>query len=353
MKVMVVADIAPNSTRDVYDGLRAGLTQCGCDVVGYPTWAYACHMVEPYNEKDPSKLPPHISAMIWGAVGQMICGAITLNRPDAVIVVSGWVMPRLVVDAVKSLGVTTALYLTESPYQDEEQTAHESFNCYDVVFCNELGSMEWMRTHHDNVVYLPHSYNPEVHKPTPGEPQDYDVFMCGTGFTERRDLIAAADWGGARVRLVGFWPGDNSDLPAVVQDSTIPNAHLPAVYGAVPINLNIHRTTRTWMQGRPEEQHIDYAQSVGPRVLEVLASGGFLLTDHRAELDDMGLRDGEHLAVFRGADDLGAKARHYLQHGDERRRIAENGRAAVRGCTFSSRCESVILPELTKGPQHG
>lgn len=351
---MLISDIAPNSTRDVYEGLRAGLTQCGCDVVAYPTFAYACTMVEPFSEKDPAKLPPHVSAMIWGAVGQMICGAVTLNKPDAVIVVSGWVMPRLVLEAIKAQGITTALYLTESPYQDEEQATHESFGGYDVVFCNERGSMEFMRAHHDNVVYLPHSFNPEIHKPTPGEPQDYDLFFCGTGFSERKDLIKAAPWGDCRVRLVGFWPGDNSDLPGVVQDSTIPNAQLPAVYGAVPLNLNIHRTTRTWLGGAPDEEHIGFAESVGPRVLEVLASGGFLLTDYRAELDAMGLRDGEHLATFASAEELGIKAQWYLQHTAERRRIAEAGRSAVQGCTFSSRCESIILPALTaKGKHNG
>lgn len=354
MKILFVADIAPTSTRDCFDGLRAGFASLGHEVITCPTWAYAGHMLKPYDQADLSTIPENVRGSIFGTVALAINGMIDLEKPDAVIVVSGWIMPRVIVERVREKGIRTALYLTESPYQDLQQAEHEAFGSYDVVLCNELSSMPFLSAQHDNVVYLPHSYNPEVHKPTPcSDSIDFDAFMAGTGFTERRDMIAAADWGGARVKLVGFWPGLPEGFPASVVEGTIANAELPGIYSAVPINLNIHRTTRTWKNGAPDEEHIDYAESVGPRVLEVLACGGFLLTDHRAELDSMGLRDGEHLATFANAKELGDKARHYLQHGDERRRIAAAGMAAVRGCTFSSRCESIILPALMKGTTHG
>lgn len=350
MKILFVADIAPTSTRDCFDGLRAGFVSLGHDVITCPTWAYATHMLKPYDQSDLSTIPESVRGSIFGTIALTINGMIDLEKPDAVIVVSGWIMPRVIVERVREKGIKAVLYLTESPYQDSEQVLHDAFGAYDLVLCNERSSVPFLSANHDHVVYLPHSYNAEVHRPAPCKDMpDFDVFMAGTGFTERTSLIAAANWGDVRVKLVGFWPGLPKGFPATVVDGTVANGDLPPIYGAVPINLNIHRTTRTWKNGAADEDHITYAESIGPRVLEVLASGGFLMTDYRAELADAGLRDGEELVVFADAHDLGEKARWYLQHPDERRRIADQGRAAVAGCTFSSRCQQIILPELTKG----
>lgn len=348
MKIQIVYDIAPNSTRDVADGLRDALRQLGHEVCGTATHSMAVHFMRPFSKEtggDPSKLPKEVSAILWGAINTWILGQTTLFRPDAVIVVSGWVMGRQIVEAMqRELGAKVALYCTESPYQDREQTEQPAFPAYDLVFCNELSSMAFMQEHHDRVVYLPHSYNPEVHAPMIADAPKYDVYMCGTGFTERLSVLRGADWTGVRLKLDGFWP-QHEGIAGEVKDDMVPNGTLPAIYSSVPINLNIHRTTRTWLGGSAEETHIPHAESIGPRVFEVLACGGFLITDHRAEMDGF-LRDGEHLVVYRDATDLGEKARWYLQHTDERRRIAAAGRAAVADCTFSRRCSDIVLPAL-------
>lgn len=355
MKIQIVYDIAPNSTRDVGDGLRDALRGLGHEVCGTPTHSYAVHLCSPFNEYDPGKIPKDASALLWGAVNKLILADTVLFEPDAVIVVSGWVMGRWIVDKMKQHKVLTALYLTESPYQDREQIEQPAFGGYDLVFCNELSSMDFMRQHHDRVVYLPHSYNPEVHHSHEAKETSFDAYMCGTGFSERLDVLRAVDWSGvgARLLLHGFWP-QSEGIDGQVIDDQLPNRMLPEVYASVPINLNIHRTTRTWQGGADTEEHITHAQSVGPRVLEVLASGGFLMTDHRGELDEMGLRDGEHLVVFKDARHLQELVREYLPAADARRRIAEAGRAAVAGCTFGRRCDDIILPELQRGvTRHG
>lgn len=63
-------------------------------------------------------------------------------------------------------------------------------------------------------------------------------------------------------------------------------------------------------------------------VFEVLASGGFLLTDRlsaQAGLDRL-FRDGEHLVCYDEVEDLQQKIEHYLGRPDQARRIARAGR---------------------------
>ncbi|MEJ8566659.1 glycosyltransferase [Elongatibacter sediminis] len=68
------------------------------------------------------------------------------------------------------------------------------------------------------------------------------------------------------------------------------------------------------------------------RNFEVLAAGGFLLTDRLstlAGLDDL-FTDGQDLVTYDDADDLTGKIRKYLEHSEERDRIAAHGHATVR-----------------------
>lgn len=67
------------------------------------------------------------------------------------------------------------------------------------------------------------------------------------------------------------------------------------------------------------------------RIFEVLAAGGFLLTDRlapEAGLEDL-FTDGEHLAIYDGLEDLVDKVRHYLAHPTERERIRRAGQQRV------------------------
>ena len=65
------------------------------------------------------------------------------------------------------------------------------------------------------------------------------------------------------------------------------------------------------------------------RTFEVPGSGGFLLTDHVAYLEDY-LTPGEEIGVFESPDDLVAQVRWWLEHEDERVRAAEAGYRRVR-----------------------
>lgn len=85
---------------------------------------------------------------------------------------------------------------------------------------------------------------------------------------------------------------------------------VPLIFRDSRINLNI--TSKTIETGIPQ------------RIFDVLACGGFCLTNYQPEIAEY-FADGEELVMYEGLEDLVTKADYYLTHEEERARIARNG----------------------------
>ena len=73
-------------------------------------------------------------------------------------------------------------------------------------------------------------------------------------------------------------------------------------------------------------------KSLSMRYTETLACGGFLLADRPEDLEFVGLKDGDHLVIYKNLDDLKRKIQYYLkpENEKERNRIAKQGMEFVR-----------------------
>ncbi len=90
---------------------------------------------------------------------------------------------------------------------------------------------------------------------------------------------------------------------------------MPRVFAGSRINLNI--TLRSIRSGIPL------------RVLDIMACGGFVLTNRQAEIDAY-FEEGKELVCYDGMEDCMDKIAYYLEHEEERAQIAAAGRLAVR-----------------------
>lgn len=88
----------------------------------------------------------------------------------------------------------------------------------------------------------------------------------------------------------------------------------PEVYAASAINLNLF--------------HPQIVEGIPMRVYDVLACGGFLLSQYRPVLEEQ-FTIGKDLDVFHNPSELAEKIRFYLQHEDQRREMAAHGRETV------------------------
>lgn len=89
---------------------------------------------------------------------------------------------------------------------------------------------------------------------------------------------------------------------------------MPYVFAASDINLNI--SVKGIQSGIPQ------------RALDVMASGGFLLSNYQQELTEL-FSYGEDMVVYESMEDAVEKCYFYLEHDELRRKIAENGRKRV------------------------
>lgn len=106
------------------------------------------------------------------------------------------------------------------------------------------------------------------------------------------------------------------------------NTDMTKVFYSNKINLNI--TLRTIETGVPQ------------RVYDVLASGGFLLTNYQQELEELFEPD-KDLVMFYDYEDMFEKAEYYLCHERERIDIAMNGYKKVRDKhSYINRMEYIV-----------
>ncbi len=106
-------------------------------------------------------------------------------------------------------------------------------------------------------------------------------------------------------------PMQNVDLRGYADYKT----EVPYIFNKSKINLNI--TSKTITSGIPQ------------RVFDILSCGGFCLTNYQKEIDEYFV-DGEELVMYRSMEDLENKIQYYLEHEEEREKIARRGQEAIK-----------------------
>jgi spore maturation protein CgeB len=153
----------------------------------------------------------------------------------------------------------------------------------------------------------------------------YDVTFIGQSYGERPATVERLRAEGIDVRCWGFgWP-----------EGRIEHEEMVRVFGASRINLNLSsafsppgrlpsRLIRRFRKSTEERK-----SQIKGRTFEVPGSGGFLLTDRVAHLEDY-LTPGREIGVFESPDELAGQVRWWLEHEDERAKAAEAGYRRVR-----------------------
>jgi spore maturation protein CgeB len=225
-----------------------------------------------------------------------------------------------------------AMQSLDDPYVLEHGDSHRVANLFDVAATCCMCADEWYRKRgvRPLVAYPP--CDPELHGEAlpPEDPGDWcDASFVGTNvylpsrypevLLDRVAMVRALHRAGIRVQLYGHWAGRNAwgNLGTGMRSlwrGWIPYARQHLVFASSRLNLCSHV--------------LPHAHGyLNMRVVIATASGGFLLTDRVAGMDELGLVDGQNVALWSTEAELVEKALYYLDHEDERRAIAERGRA--------------------------
>lgn len=329
MRVLVVHPGADCSVSDVHDGIVSGLRQNGVQAESFNSNDRMYFFIHAHVPDRNGNLKPAFNELeaVHLTSEQIIIEAYRY-WPDVIVFVSGFFVDPGILPMLRSRGHHLVLWCTEAPYEDDKQLriAHH----FDTVILNDPLTIDEYRKITPRVWYLPHSYDPKRHRP--GRPRREfasDFGWVGTGFPSRVKFLEQVDFDGIDVCLGGNWQFiEDSPVNRWVRNphgrKWMLNNETVAVYRSTKVGANFYRTENT-------SGHDD-GWAMGPREVEMAATGLFFLRDARPEGDAVF----PMLPIFHGPEDFGDKLRWWLKYDDIRALAARNARAAIADRTFKA-----------------
>jgi spore maturation protein CgeB len=248
---------------------------------------------------------------------------------------------------IQRLGIATMNWYCNASYQ--LHLVAEIAPAYDFCLVPERDRLDDYRALGANPIYCQEAANPRVYKPFP-EREEFDVTFVGQRYGDRPAFVRAlldvgvdaqvwgtgwletqpSSWKGRARRTVRRIVRPELTVPASQCHSPLDDDEYVRMYSRSRISLGFAKVAAPLADGR-------FVKQVRLRDFEAPMSGAFYLTEFSEELAEFFEPDRE-IVCFADADELAAKARHYLEHEAERRRIREAGYArAIRDHTWHAR----------------
>jgi hypothetical protein len=254
--------------------------------------------------------------------------------PQLIVFISGFTVDPQFLEVCRGRGIKTACVMTESPYEESRQLLIAPH--FDAVALNDPTNIQQYSTL-TTAVYTPHAYRPEIH--FEGEAhEDYrsDCVFVGTGYPSRVAFLERCNFDGIDLALAGNW----QNVPTVLADRVvhdledcIDNAQTAELYRGAKTSFNIYRT----------ENNGDISDgadgwSVGPREIELAASGTWFARQSRGESDELF----PMLPTFNSPEELGELIRWALENPVERQIAAEQAKRVVADRTFPMNAHKLL-----------
>jgi hypothetical protein len=254
--------------------------------------------------------------------------------PDVLLVISGFFIPPKLLDRAKRTRTRVVIVHTEAPYEDQRQL--ELAKWADINLINDPTNIEAF-----NEVaptrYAPHAYRPSVHSPGPADPNlACDLGFVGTGFPSRVWFFEQMDLSGLDVILGGNWmslPPESplhKYVPHAIEEC-MDNDQAVQVYRSAKVGMNLYRR-------EAERSELSAGWAMGPREVELAATGCFFLRDPRPESNDVFWM----LPTFSSPEEASDLLRYWLPREAERERLAGLARAAIADRTFTTHAKSLL-----------
>jgi hypothetical protein len=317
------------SVRDVHVGWVEALRGAGETVLDYPLGDWLTFFGEallPRSENEFFRAMTNEQAI--EASADRLAAALWKTRPDVLLLTSGFFLPTPLLDTARRDGVKIVVICTEQPYELGRELDIASHS--DIALLTDPTTIDKFREV-CTAVHQPHCYRPTVHTPGPVVRElAADFAFVGTGYPSRIRFLEAMGLDGLDVLLAGNWAqlGESSPLRAYVAgglEDCLDNDKTLQVYRSAAVGINLYRR-------EAETPELSAGWAVGPREVEMAASGAFFLRDPRPEGDALF----PSLPTFTSPGEAGELLRHYLANPAAREAAALKAREAVTDRTFDN-----------------
>jgi hypothetical protein len=332
MRILCVHPGADFSVADVERGWVKALRALGNDVAVYNMndrlVFYANCLVN-------GKKIPNEQVVEHAAFG--LHGKLWEWQPDLLVVISGFYLLPVTWELLKYRPHKTCVIFTESPYEDDRQWNLVASAEPDLVILNDPKNRERFDAIHNNVHYLGHCFDPEIHYPATGA-RDLDFTFVGTGYPSRRKFFEQVDFSNLDVAFAGHWKGIDGPLASYLQhpsDECYPNEDAADLYRRSKVSANLYRGNDPIEANQPDLMD---GWACGPREIELAACETFFLREPRGEGDDLF----PMLPTFTEPDEFSELLRWWVAHESEREDAARRARKAVQHRTFDAAARRLL-----------
>jgi spore maturation protein CgeB len=235
------------------------------------------------------------------------------SRPDMVFLVpfAGWAGPlrETVRRITECTAAKTVLWVCDDPWQFEDFSSKWA-PCVDHIITTDPGMLSAYRAIgcEDRLIISQWGVNTSIYTPASVE-QDIAVSFVGHAHSDRQATIQAIEDKGIPVQVFGRGWGNRA--------ARLSDAEMIDVFRRSKINLNLGLS-------------IDSScQQIKARNFEVLASGGFLITQRVPYLDRY-CEDGRELVMYDHCSEIPQLIGQYLNENEKRAEIARRGAERCR-----------------------
>ncbi|KQO17987.1 CgeB family protein [Paenibacillus sp. Leaf72] len=282
----------------------------------------------PLDEAVAATLSGMVAQLTVVKTGEPVAEIAAQARPDYVIVLDGLQFDVAQIDAMRALGIRTAIWFTDDPYYADITTTLAPH--YDTVFTLDRNCVAlYQERGCANVHYLPFCVMPAQFRPmNPQRSKRKEISFIGSGYLNRVQYFnEAASYLATKDTLIsGIWWDRLEHFDRLRSKINLGEWMTPQdtalAYNASKIVINMHRA---------HDDALFNSNSLGitaaspnPRTFEISACAVLQLTDVREDLVSF-YTPGVEIVTYESPQDMVEKLDYYLNHENERKEIAIRG----------------------------
>ncbi len=265
-------------------------------------------------------------------------------KPDVLFIYKGVFVTPETLQYARQQGCKLAMF-----YPDVSMTAHgenipKAIPLYDLIFTTKTFGIRDMQEKYTvkNVSFIPHGFDPDIHRPLKITEKDKSVFGCDVSFIgiwspKKEKLLAHLKQTLPDISLK-IWGGQWDKATAGVLKSSIQG--MPVVGDLYAMAIQCSKINL----GILSEQ-VSGASSgdlITSRTFHIPGAGGFMLHE-RNEESVLYYKENEEAGFFDGAEELAAKTKEYLANTTLRNQICTAGHnRAMAEHSLDARAKTII-----------
>lgn len=265
-------------------------------------------------------------------------------QPDALLAFKGNFLQAATLRQIKDRGISLYNYYPDTSAFAHGRWLEESLPEYDCIFSTKQSLEQDLRQRIavKNVVFLPHGYDPDVHRTVKSSDPAETGYVCDVGVIATHtaykeqvlsELVSAFPqidlriWGNQWARC------QSERLKPFIKGKPLLGISYAQAISSFRINLAV-------MSGKASGATKGDATTT--RTYEIPACGGFMLHERSDELAKF-FEEGKEVACFESSAEVAEKIHYYLRHEDERKAIAQAGyNRCVPAYSYDNRMSEIV-----------